>query len=113
LVAQMTASEPDLVDLAEALRARDGAFDMLERTRKMYLIQARAIASRLYRETGLPVSVDDVRKVYPPPDGVDGRLMGVVFRKGWRVAEEIKSARKTCHARPIKAFIPISEGGSA
>ena len=99
----------DLFDAIAAVKARDAALDDLEAARPDWLSRARAIAMQIFRDSGEPVSVDDVRAVLPPPEGKDPRVFGVVFRHGWRVATEVRSERKACHSRPIKTFVPIEE----
>lgn len=77
----------------------------LEAARADWLSRARALAAEIYATTGAPVSVDDVRARLPLPDGVDTRVMGVVFRKGdWVLVDYVKSNRKESHHRPVARF---------
>ncbi len=70
---------------------------------------ARAEARRL-AQSG-PVTVDDVRKVCPPPETADPRIMGAIFRtKEWVATGYRKSTRNTCHKRPIAVFELSREG---
>lgn len=78
--------------------------DALETNRRPFIEEARAVARKLlkYRKS---VTIDDVRAVLPPPEGVDPRVMGAVFKAsefesvGWTT-----SKRKECHKRPIQRF---------
>jgi hypothetical protein len=80
------------------------ALDLFEATRGDYLESARAAARKLL-VSKYWITIDDVRKVCPPPEGVDPRVMGAVFNKadyeslGW-----INSTRPECHRRPVQRF---------
>ncbi len=80
------------------------AFDLFEVHRAEWLAEARAAAEQIGRETGT-CTADDVRTVCPIPDGIDGRVMGAVFRKSeWAAGEFVNSRRTACHKRPIRVF---------
>jgi len=72
-------------------------------TREEWLIGARAVAKTIARMRG-KVSADDLNEVYPPPKGVDPRIMGSVF-SGFRCVGYRKSRRAECHHRPIADFV--------
>ena len=82
---------------------KEDAFRAFEETRWEWLCAARNFISK--HKEGTRLTVDDVRDACPPPEGVDGRVMGVVF-KGlpWRVVEYRASHRTTCHKRPVAVF---------
>ena len=91
--------------MSEATDKRDEALQRLEETRQAYLAQARAVAVRLSNDGRRPVSVDDVRKACPPPEGIDGRVMGAIFNSsGWMPYDYVNSSRTECHGRPIRRF---------
>lgn len=83
---------------------RDATLDMFEDYRPDFLAQARAIAKDICKERGT-CTVDEVRKVCPPPKSVDPRVMGAIFRSTEfeKVSYE-NSGRRDCHARPIARF---------
>lgn len=79
----------------------------LETARADWLSRARVLAKQLYDTDGEPVSVDDIRSRLPLPDGVDTRVMGVVFKGGdWALVDYVKSKRKESHYRPVARFAP-------
>lgn len=62
-----------------------------------FLADAREYLSAL--PIGTEITVDDVRPHVPLPEGVDGRVMGSIFKKvpGWvRVGRKL-SDREACH----------------
>lgn len=66
----------------------------------------RAVALQLAREKG-EITADDVHQAHPIPAGVDGRIMGVVFKdKGvWRkTGRYIPTSRKSAHGRPVPVW---------
>jgi hypothetical protein len=69
-----------------------------------WIARARAAARNIAAGKG-EITIDDVRAVCPPPDGVDPRIMGAVFQKdrfvrvGFAVSE-----RRACHGRMIGVF---------
>lgn len=77
-----------------------------EETHGPWIEKARVVARQLARERGA-VTIDDVREVCPPPAGVDGRVMGAVFRprKDWECVDYRKSWRRECHGRPVGIFV--------
>lgn len=90
-----------------AKQLRDETLDLFEIHRADYLASARLIARSLYLQHKRPISVDDVRAHYPPPDDFDPRLMGAIFRKPhWIKVGFINSKRRECHGRPVSTFIP-------
>lgn len=76
-----------------------------EMTKPEYLAKARAAALKLL-ETQETITVNDVREVCPLPDGMEGRVMGALFRtKEFEATGEIvRSNRSTCNHRPIQKF---------
>jgi hypothetical protein len=70
-----------------------------------WLDQARAIAFRLAKQKGV-ICVDDIRDELPPPAGVDGRIMGAIFKPSsvWERVDFRQSWRKETHGRPISLF---------
>ena len=92
--------------LALAIEAKEDALDLLERTRKEYIAQARDTALAIARFKPGPITVNDVRKLCPPPDEIDPRVLGAVFRTGknsmWKPVGYVRSER--AHARPIMQF---------
>jgi hypothetical protein len=78
-----------------------------EAARADWLAQARAAAELLGQKMAC-VTVDDVRKVCPPPPDVDPRVMGAIFKTGkrgpWIKVDGERSVRRTCHHRPIARF---------
>jgi len=86
-------------------KSKESALALLERTRKDYLLEARAAARKIAYMTQVPISVDDVRAICPPPETIDPRVMGAIFnRADWEPVEFINSHRHTCHNRPIRLF---------
>lgn len=86
--------------------SRDEALDLLEKTRREYVSAARDTAIKLHLDTGQPITIDDVRRVCPPPKDIDGRVMGAVLRyPEWIKTGYINSTRRACHNRPISTFI--------
>jgi hypothetical protein len=74
-----------------------------------WIKRARDEARYLARLNG-SVCVDDIRRVCPPPEGADPRIMGSVLR----APEFIKlglvnSERDACHGRPITRFALASD----
>lgn len=66
-----------------------------------WLAECRTHAEQLALERGT-VTVDDVWDANPPPDGVDGRLLGQLFRgDGWKRAGTKQSARGRNATREI------------
>lgn len=107
----MSSTEPDLFDWRGEQPAQQARmiFDaeimpLFEAHRSTWLAEARAVARHLGRDGGL-VTVNDVRRICPPPVGADPRVMGAVFtRSEWRNMGAENSDRRTCHGRPISVF---------
>ena len=78
---------------------------LFEAHRADWLSEARAVAVSLAARNGT-VTIDDVRDHCPPPDDVDPRVMGAVFRTRdfEATGRHIKSGRRTCHNRPVAVF---------
>jgi len=89
---------PDQIDIEDWLA-------MHERTKPDYLASARDAARKLL-ETRESITVNDVRAVCPPPPGVDGRVMGAIFRHRdfETTGELVLSSRSECNHRPIQKF---------
>lgn len=77
---------------------------LFEEHRADWLERARSSAIEL-AAANEKVTIDDVRDVCPPPEDVDPRVMGAVFRgKHWECVGYQKSRRKSCHNRPVGVF---------
>lgn len=77
---------------------------LFETYRGEWLDAARLVAAKL-GSSGRNVTIDDVRKVCPPPPDVDPRVCGAVFtRREWIKVGYLNSTRSTCHHRPIAVF---------
>lgn len=88
-----------------AKQSRDQALTGLEEARMEYLAHARSVAESYARMGDGTCTVDDVRRVLPPPEGMDPRVMGAVFtRKDWELVGYKSSHRRECHGRPIARF---------
>lgn len=69
-----------------------------------WLAEARSRALEIGRD-GRSVTVDNVREELPPPEGVDPRVMGAIFRTSdWEAVGFVNSRRRLCHNRPIREF---------
>jgi len=76
----------------------------MEMTQAAWLEKARDTARRLCEATG-SANIDQVRAYCPPPDHVDPRIMGAVFKhKDFVHLGFTRSKRKACHGRPISTF---------
>ncbi len=85
--------------------SKQHAFDLFEEHRADYLAQARKAAKEIWDRTGKPVNVNQVREVCPPPEHVNGQVMGAIFNRGdWEFVRYIKSDRNDAHRRPIAEF---------
>lgn len=89
---------------------RDRVLTALEEHRPDFIAAARMAAVEHARQFGV-VTINDVRAKCPPPENVDPRVMGAVFRdkRFVKVGYE-NSSRSTCHARPIAKFRLKHEG---
>lgn len=77
---------------------------LFEESNGAWLVRARQSARYLARLHG-SVSVDDIRKECPPPEGSDPRIMGAVLRAPEFVKISMENSdRRTCHGRPIARF---------
>ncbi len=88
---------------------------LFEERRADWLDYARNMAF-LLGASGQIVTIDDVRRVCPPPSHVDPRVMGAVFeRRKWKYLGSVSSVRSTCHRRPVGQWQlknpPLCEGG--
>ena len=82
---------------------KEAAFALFEIHRAEWLAAARGFLDT--HAVGTQLTVDDVRAVVPPPSGVDGRVMGSVFKgQPWKMVAYKPSVRTTCHKRPIAVF---------
>lgn len=69
-----------------------------------WLAKAREVAFTIAERRGT-VTINDVRKICPPPADVDPRVMGAVFMsRVFKRVGYIDSNRATCHGRPIGIF---------
>lgn len=94
--------------------SRDDVLARLERIRKEYIAQARVAAEMIAAEKDDTCTVDDVRAVCPPPEHVDGRVMGAIFNTPeWEFVQYERSRRDICHKRPIARFRYVGERKSA
>ncbi len=72
--------------------------------RQAWLARARQTARSIASRRG-SVTIDEVRAVCPPPDDVDPRVMGAVFKRAeFELVDYIESRRKACHGRHIGIF---------
>lgn len=86
-------------------RTREDAEALLERSRTSYLRAARAAIRLFASRTRCSVTIDDVRRIAPPPPGIDGRVLGVVFQPGaWKPVGYVAGRRPESHRRPIMAY---------
>ncbi len=85
------------------IETKEAAFDLFEIHRAEWLAAARNFLNA--QVIGSKMTVDDVRSAVPPPDGIDGRVMGVVFKgQPWKMVAYKPSVRATCHKRPVAVF---------
>jgi hypothetical protein len=68
----------ELFDFAEAKAAKEAVFDVLEVTRLELLFDARNTARRYALNHGT-VTIDDVRRLTPLPEGISANVFGAVF----------------------------------
>ena len=91
--------------IVKAHEQKNRTLDLFEISRESFLAEARSVAKSLVAKKGL-VTVNDVRDICPPPEHIDPRVMGAIFRTGlkseWEMVGYIASAR--AHARPIGQF---------
>lgn len=76
-----------------------------ERTRAEFLAKARRVALQLGKK-GRAVTINDVRVLCPPPENIDPRIMGAVFRtQDWDRLDYVSTNRRACHGRPVAVFV--------
>lgn len=77
---------------------------LFEEHRASFLERARAAARRIALVQG-ELTVDDIRKVCPPPADVDPRVMGAVLKSSeFEAIGYRRSERRINHGRPIAIF---------
>ena len=84
--------------------SKEAAFEAYQENRPDWLAQARWHAETLIRQKGW-TTVDEVRRVCPPPASADPRIMGAIFapKRFIKLGDE-NSKRTVCHKRPIARF---------
>lgn len=93
-------------DIPGARRERDRVLATLESTRKTVLEQLRNHAAAIYRATGRPVSTNDIRADLREMGYTgDGRILGAVFKKPWRIVGQTTNDMKHNHAGLIRLFV--------
>jgi len=81
----------------------EAVLPLFEEYRAGWLANARAVARHLGALQD--ITIDDVRKLCPPPDSVDPRVMGAVFSgNDWRLLRYVSSHRGISHKRPVGLF---------
>ena len=89
-------------------QSRDEALDALCIAREGYVAVARRKALELL-ETRPVVCIDDIRRILPPPDNVDPRVMGAVFRRPYfrkvGYTQSQACGREAPHQRPVALFV--------
>jgi hypothetical protein len=82
-----------------------GEDQRLENLRRHWLASARAVARHLAYRNGT-VTIDEVRRHCEPPEGIDPRVMGAVFRSAdfEATGDYRRSDRRACHNRPVAIF---------
>ena len=81
---------------------------LFEEYRAEFLAKARKVAKMLGRD-GRIVTINDVRAVISPPDDIDPRVMGAVFKTAeWQCVGYTGSSRRVCHGRPVAQFKLLS-----
>jgi len=98
--------------MSERVRSnRDDALRILEDSRKSYLMDARGIAEEIARNGDGTCTVNNVRERCPPPEELDGRVMGAIFNTSdWEHLGYERSDRAACHKRPISRFRFVGNG---
>ncbi len=92
-------------DLFQDFPTQEAAHEAFERHRGGWLKEARLAGQSICWEAG-SATVDDVRERCPPPDDVDSRIMGTVFKhRAFRPLKTVTSKRAICHHRPIVRFV--------
>ena len=84
--------------------SKESALEAFEESSADYLARARRYALTLIRHRD-SITVDDVRKKFPPPSSVDPRVMGAIFNTSdWVAVGFVNSNRRACHKRPVRQF---------
>lgn len=86
--------------------------DSMEARRAYYVAYARMVLRVEAQRTGW-VTADDVHRLAPVPEGVDGRIVGAILREPYFVRDGVQPSvrRKINHGRTICRF-RLGEGGS-
>lgn len=104
--------QQDLLSWADTMERRDAALALhsVKETGAEFLARAKAVAIHLANKNGT-VTCDEVRAVTgdPPPD-TDPRIMGAIFRKGWRKVGYENSLRGVNNGRPVARFERVTTG---
>lgn len=93
------------------IEARDRVLEEFERRDGEWLDGIRLVALYLYKTKGRAISADDLREViakHPemePPGSM--KVMGQVFRRGWRAVGRIQSKTPGSHANEIRTYVPV------
>ena len=82
---------------------KEEALELLKKTRREFLAKCRQTAFDVCRQKG-EVTIDDVRKVNPLPEGMDGRVYGAVFDSNFTLVGYTRTKRRTSHNRNIGIF---------
>lgn len=94
----------NIEDARLARAARDEAIEKLELSQGDWLRKAKQIAFDLCIVIG-SFTVDDVRRICPPPKDCDPRIMGALVRdKRFEPLDFVNSRRVTSHYRAIRRF---------
>lgn len=76
-----------------------------------WLRKAREIAIDLCEDSG-EANIDDIRRLHPPPEDCDPRIMGAVFRtRDFEIVSYSQSPRETSHRRRVATFKLRGRGG--
>lgn len=88
------------------IQTESKAFELFEITRADLLKRAREIAYYIAKgRANKCATIDDVRENIKLPPGMDGRVMGTVFKTGeWECIGYRKSTQDNNHGRPIGIF---------
>ncbi len=111
-----TRNDPD--DTDAKFKTKDTALDGVQsgdppinKRRKAYVRHARAMAMSIFLRVHRPITSDDLWETCPPPDDFDPRILGAVFRKGWRRVGYTAAKRKRAHASPQSQWVPTGAAG--
>ena len=97
---------------SEGERLKEEALDLLEEKRHAWIADARKYVIQLikirrsYGDKPPIVTSDDVWIGCPPPDDINPKVMGAVFRVkyGFKPLGYVQSKRKKAHHRPIREW---------